>query len=145
MAAAKKTANKTKPTRVSAAGFLAKVTPQAQREDALALSALMEKLSGEKPVMWGPSIIGFGSCHYKYESEREGDMPLIGFSPRKPATVLYINACFPKRDELLAKLGPVKTGASCIYVKKLADLDQKVLATMIRQSLTYLRKTYPAS
>jgi len=71
------------------------VTPQARRDDALAVSALMEKLSGEKPVMWGPSIVGFGSCHYRYDSGREGVMPLVGLSPRKPALVLYIDASFP--------------------------------------------------
>jgi len=135
MAAGKKSANKTRPTRASVAAFLAKVTPEGRRQDALAVAALMEKLSGEKPAMWGPSIVGFGSCHYRYESAREGDMPLVGFSPRKAALVLYINACFPQRDDLLARLGPVKTGAACIYVKTLAGLDRKVLETMIRQSL----------
>jgi hypothetical protein len=145
MAAGKKTANKTKPTKVSAASFLAKVTSEARRQDALALAALMEKLSGEKPLMWGPSIVGFGSCHYRYDSGREGDVPLLGFSPLKPALVLYIGTSFPGGEELLAKLGPVKTGAACIYVKRLADLDAKVLETMIRKSPVYWRKKYPAT
>jgi hypothetical protein len=143
MAAKAKSANKTKPTRVSAASFLAKVTPAGRREDAQALAAMMSRLSGEPAVMWGPSIVGFGSCHYRYESGREGDMPRVGFSPRKPALVLYVDANFPGRDALVAKLGKVKTGASCIYLKQLADADPKVLEKMIRQSLAHLKKAYP--
>ena len=137
-------ANKTKPTRVSADSFLAKVTPAGRREDARALAAMMTRLSGEKAVMWGPSIVGFGSTHYRYDSGREGDMPSVAFSPRKPALVLYIDANFPGRDGLLAKLGKVKAGTSCIYLKQLADADPKVLEKMIRQSLAYLKKAYPA-
>ena len=94
MAAGKKTANKTRPTRVSAASFLAKVTPDARRQDALALAALMEKLSGEKPLMWGPSIVGFGSCHYKYDSGREGDMPWA-FRPAIPRWCSISAPAFP--------------------------------------------------
>ena len=143
MSARTKSRAKFRPAGAAVGTFLAKVTPPTRRQDALAVAALMEKLSGEKPVMWGPSIVGFGSCHYRYESGREGDMPLVAFAPRKTALVLYINACFPRRDALLAKLGPVKTGVACIYVKNLADLNRNVLAAMIKQSLAYLRKTYP--
>lgn len=143
MSAGKESRSTLRPAGAAVSRYLARVTPEVRRQDALAVAALMEKLSGEKPAMWGSSIVGFGSCHYRYESGREGDMPLVGFAPRKTALVLYINACFPKRDALVAKLGPVKTGVACIYVKKLADLDHGVLAAMIKQSLAYLRKTYP--
>ncbi len=132
--------NKTHPTSVAVDKFLAKVTPAARRDDAKALVALLNRLSGEPAVMWGPSIVGFGSCHYRYDSGREGDMPRVGFSPRKTALVLYVNAVFPGRDELVAKLGKVKTGASCIYLKQLADADSKVLEKLIRQSLAHLKK-----
>ena len=135
--------NKTRPTGAAVEKFLARETPPERREDARALTALMARLSGEPATMWGPSIVGFGSCHYRYDSGREGDMPLIGFSPRKPALVLYINACFPGRDEVVAKLGKARTGVACVYLKRLADADPKILEKMIRQSLACLRKTYP--
>jgi len=98
----------------------------------------MQSATGEKPKMWGPSIIGFGSCHYKYDSGREGDMPIIGFSPRKAATVLYLT---PSRDStaLLAKLGNYTEGKSCLYIKKLADVDQKVLQAMVSKSVAAAR------
>ena len=136
--------NKTRPTGAAVEKFLAKVTPAGPREDAMALAVLMARLSGEPATMWGPSIVGFGSCHYRYESGREGDMPRIAFSPRKTALVLYVDAGFPGRDDLVKKLGKVKTGAACIYLKQLADADPKVLEKIIRQSLVHLQKTYPA-
>jgi hypothetical protein len=95
----------------------------------------MQNATGEKPRMWGPSIVGFGSHHYKYESGREGDMPLAGFSPRKAATVLYIARGFSDSDELLAKLGRHTTGKGCLYIKKLADVDQKVLGSLLAKSV----------
>lgn len=94
----------------------------------------MQKATGEEPKMWGPSIIGFGSCHYKYETGREGDMPIIGSSPRKPATAFYGLRAAPDVEDLLAKLGKHTTGKGCVYIKKLADVDQKVLATLIKKS-----------
>src|SRR5712691_10144925 len=97
--------NKTKPTKLSVAAFIDALTDQTKRADAKTLVKLMQSASGEKPKMWGPSIIGFGSYHYKYDSGREGDMPLIGFSPRKAATVLYITTGFSGSQVLLAKLG----------------------------------------
>ena len=125
--------NKTKPTEVSVAAFIDAIADQTRRADAKALVKLMQSATGEKPKMWGPSIIGFGSCHYKYESGREGDMPLVGFSPRKAATVLYGMAGSSDAEALLAKLGKHTTGKGCLYIKKLADVDQKVLEALARQ------------
>src|SRR5580704_9914388 len=112
--------NKTKPTSLSVATFIDAITDPTRRADAKALVKVMQSASGEKPRMWGPSIIGFGSCHYKYESGREGDMPLIGFSPRKAANVLYNVIASDDCKALLPKLGKHTTGKGCLYVKKLA-------------------------
>lgn len=127
--------NKTKPTNVSVAAFVNALTDQARRADAKALVKLMQSVSGEKPKMWGPSIIGFGSYHYRYESGREGDMPLVGFSPRKAATVLYGMTGTAESKALLARLGKHTTGKGCLYIKKLADVDTRVLEDMIVKSL----------
>ena len=112
--------NKTKPTELSVAAFIEAITDETKRADAKALVKLMQSASGEKPKMWGPSIIGFGSIHYKYDSGREGDMPLIGFSPRKAANVLYGAIGFSGAEALLAKLGKHTTGKGCLYIKKLS-------------------------
>jgi hypothetical protein len=126
--------NKTKPTKISVAAFIDSLPDQSRRADAKALVKLMKTASGETPQMWGTSIIGFGSYHYKYDSGREGDMPLVGFSPRKAATVLYgLNGSADSR--LLEKLGKHTTGKGCVYFKKLADVDQKVLAAMVAKSV----------
>src|SRR4249919_4271129 len=106
--------NKTKATKVSVSAFVDAITDEGRRADAKALVKLMQKAAGEKPKMWGPSIIGFGSHHYVYDSGREGDMPLIGFSPRKAATVLYL-AGLSDSEALLAKLGMHTTGKACLY------------------------------
>ena len=127
--------NKTKPTTSSVTAFIDGVTDPTRRADAKVLVRLMQSEAGEKPKMWGPSIIGFGSAHYRYDSGREGDMPLIGFSPRKTANVLYGVIAFSDSQALLAKLGKHTTGKGCLYIKKLADVDQQVLKTMIRKSL----------
>ncbi len=132
--------NKTKPTKLSVAAFIDAITDQTRRADAKALVKLMRRASGEKPTMWGPSIIGFGSYHYTYDSGREGDMPLIGFSPRKAATVLYN---MTGSEALRAKLGKHATGKGCLYIKKLADVDQKVLETLIVKSVAAMRARYP--
>src|SRR5271165_4532847 len=136
--------NKTKPTQVSVAAFIDAITDQTRRVDAEALVKLMQSASGEKPKMWGPSIIGFGACHYKYDSGREGDMPLIGFSPRKTAIVLYISKSFKEADALLAKLGKFTGGTGCLYIKKLADVDLKVLEALVAKSLAAMRVRYPS-
>jgi len=127
--------NKTKPTKLSVSAFIEAITDQSRRADARALVKLMQKAAGEKPKMWGPSIIGFGSYHYTYDSGREGDMPVIAISPRKAASVLYGMTGFSGSDALLAKLGKHTKGKGCLYIKKLADVDQKVLETMAAKAV----------
>lgn len=124
--------NKTKPTRLSVSTFIDAITDPSRRADAKALVKLMQKAAGEKPKMWGPSIIGFGSYHYTYDSGREGDMPVVAFSPRKAATVLY---GLSDAEALLPKLGKHTRGKGCLYIKKLADVDQKVLETMAAKAV----------
>jgi hypothetical protein len=131
--------NKTKPTKVSASDYIAAIGDQGKRADAKTLAKLMQEVTGEKPAMWGPSIIGFGSYHYKYDSGREGDMPLIGFSPRKPATVLYGAIGFSGADALLARLGKHTCGKGCLYIKNLADVDAGVLKKLIVESVAAKR------
>ncbi|HTS62864.1 MAG TPA: DUF1801 domain-containing protein [Candidatus Acidoferrales bacterium] len=131
--------NKTKPTKVSVAAFIAELTDETRRADARTLVKLMQAATGEKPKMWGPSIIGFGSYHYTSGSGREGDMPLACFSPRKPATVVYGMMGFPDSEALRAKLGKHTTGGGCLYIKKLADVDQKVLQSLILKSVAARR------
>ncbi len=131
--------NKTKPTKVNVSGFIAAIADETRRADAKVLVKLMQAATGEKPKMWGPSIIGFGSVHYVYDSGREGDMPLIGFSPRKPASVLYGATGFKGADTLLAKLGRHTTGKGCLYIKKLSDIDESVLKTLIVKAVAAKR------
>jgi len=136
--------NKTKPTKLSVSAFIEALTDQTRRADAKALVKLMQSATGEKPKMWGPSIIGFGSYHYTYESGREGDMPLIGFSPRKAATVLYNVAGSSSSEALRAKLGKHTTGKGCLYIKKLADVDQRVLETLMVKAVSAMRARIPS-
>lgn len=126
--------NKTKATTSSVAAFFDALDP-ARRSDAKELLALMQQTSGEKPKLWGPSIVGFGSYHYRYESGREGDMPLISFSPRKAALVLYSMLDHPQAKVLLDKLGKHTTGKGCLYIKKLTDVDRSVLDTLIKNAV----------
>ena len=135
--------NKTKPTKVSVTSFIAALPDATRRADAKVIVKMMQRATGEKPVMWGPSIIGFGHVHYVYESGREGDMPLIGFSPRSTGLVLYVLTHFPGEKSLLAKLGKHSTGKVCLYVKKLADVDQKVVEEIIVKAVASLRAKYP--
>jgi len=134
--------NKTKPTKASVAAFIDALTDSTRRADAKALVKLMRNATGEPPKMLGPSIIGFGSYHYKYDSGREGDMPLVGFSPRKAATVLYCLKGSSESAELLAKLGKHTTGKGCLYIKKLADVDQKVLEELVVKAVAATRARY---
>jgi Domain of unknown function (DU1801) len=136
--------NKTKPTTLSVSAFIDALTDTGRRADAKALLKLMQSAAREKPKMWGPSIIGFGSYHYKYESGREGDMPVIAFSPRNGATVLYGMTGFNDAAALLTKLGKHTTGKGCLYIKKLADVDQHVLETLVVKSLTAKRARHPS-
>jgi len=134
--------NKTQPTQPSVASFIDALTDETRRADAKAVVKMMQKAVGEKPKMWGPSIIGFGSCHYRYESGCEGDMPLIGFSPRKAATVLYNLIGSSDSEALLARLGRHTTGKGCLYIKKLADVDQVVLEALAVKCVASSRERY---
>jgi hypothetical protein len=131
--------NKTKPTTGSVLAFLDACTDEARRADAKALAKLMEKVTGNKPAMWGPSIVGFDTYHYRYESGREGDMPIVGFSPRKAANVLYGTIGFDGADALLAMLGKHTIGKGCLYIKKLSDVDMKVLETLVEKAVAETR------
>ena len=124
---------KTKPTQVSVGAFLDGVEHPVRRADGIAVRAMMERVTGEPAVMWGPSIVGFGSYHYRYASGHEGDMCRIGFSPRSANLVLYIGG-FPEYDALLAKLGKHKRSKACLYVNKLADVDPVVLEELVRRT-----------
>ncbi|MCA3077980.1 MAG: DUF1801 domain-containing protein [Rhodocyclaceae bacterium] len=129
-----KAENKTKPTDVSVESYLAAIENEARRTDCATLPKLMSKITKQKPVMWGPSIVGFGSYHYQYESGREGDSCIIGFSSRKSEISIYLTADFPGRGELLAKLGKHKVAVACLYIKTLSDVDIKVLEKLIAGS-----------
>jgi hypothetical protein len=131
--------NKTKQTQGSVAAFIDSLEDDGRRADAKALVKLMQRATGEKPKMWGPSIIGFGSHHYKYESGREGDTPLVGFSPRKAASVFYGLVGHRDSQAFLAKLGKHTTGKGCLYIKKLADVDRKVLEALVTNSFSAKR------
>ena len=124
---------KTKPTDVSVDAFLDAVAHPVRRADGQAMRAMMERVSGEPAVMWGPSIVGFGTYHYKYESGREGDMCRMGFSPRAANLVLYVGG-FPEYEALLRRLGKHKRSTACLYLNKLADVDLAVLEEIVRRS-----------
>jgi hypothetical protein len=126
---------KTRPTDASVEEFLNNVTNARRREDGFKVLEMMREVSGEEPRMWGDSIIGFGQEHYKYASGREGDMPRVGFSPRKQNLTLYLNFDYDGFDELMARLGKAKTSVACLYINKLADVDMEVLREMVRRSL----------
>jgi|SRR5271157_289393 len=126
--------NKTKPTELSVPAFIDALADETKRADAKALVKMMQGATGEKPRMWGPSIVGFGSYHYKYESGHEGDSPIAAFSPRKAAIVLYGMLGSSDAAALLGKLGKHTTGKGCLYIKKLADVDRKVLETLVVKS-----------
>jgi hypothetical protein len=129
--------NKTRATTLSVGAFIDALTDPARRSDARELVELMQRASGEKPRLWGPSIVGFGSYHYRYDSGREGDMPLISFSPRKAAMVLYSMLDHSEARAHLAKLGRHTTGKGCLYIKKLADVDRTVLETLIKNAVAH--------
>jgi hypothetical protein len=135
--------NKTKPTNLRVAAFVDALKDDTRRADAKALVKLMQGATGEKPKMWGPAIIGFGSYHYTYESGREGDMPLAGFSPRKAATVLYGMTGFSASEALLPKLGKHTVSGSCLHIKKLSDVDKKVLEALVLKSVADKRARHP--
>lgn len=134
--------NKTKASKKSVAEFLNGIENKQRKKDALEVLQLMKEITGEQPVLWGASLIGFGSYHYKYESGHEGDYFLTGFSPRKTALTLYIMAGFSRYEQLMGKLGKYKTGKSCLYLKSLDDVDLTVLTELIKKSLNYMKKNY---
>ncbi len=127
------------------ATFIDAITDPLKRRDAQTVLAMMAKITRRPAKMWGTSIVGFGSYHYRYASGREGDMMITGFSPRKNALTLYIMPGFSRHAGLMEKLGKYKTGKSCLYVKRLEDIDQKVLAQLIRASVAHMRRTYPTT
>ena len=134
--------NKTQPTKASVTEFINAIDDKEKRADARKVAAMMRKATGKRAKMWGPSIVGFGTYHYKYASGREGDFLVTGFSPRKQALTLYIMAGFSKYDGLMKKLGKYKTGKSCLYVKRLSDVDETVLQQLIDESVQHMRKNY---
>jgi hypothetical protein len=134
---------KTKETDNSVTEFIEQVDHPQKKADAYKLLEIFTETTGYPAKMWGPSIIGFGSYHYKYASGHEGDAPLVGFSPRKAKISLYLAACDPERETLLKSLGKFTTGKSCVYINKLADIDVEVLKKLILASIKYLRETYP--
>lgn len=138
-------ANKTVETDGDVTAFLDKVADPMQRADADTLITMMATASGHPPKMWGPSIIGFGSYNYKYDSGRQGTSLRIGFSPRKGQTVLYIVDGFPEPADLLAKLGKHKIGKACLYIKRLADVDENILRQLVDASLAEMDRGYPQS
>lgn len=135
------TENKTKETNASVIDFLNAVPNERRRTDSLAILQLMKDVTGEEPKMWGDSIVGFGRYHYKYESGREGDMPLIGFSPRKQSLTLYILMGFDGFDDLRDRLGKHKVSKACLYINKLADVDEDVLREMVQRSYDHMALT----
>jgi len=134
--------NKTKPTEVSVEEFLDSVENEQKRKDSFELIESMKKVTGKEPKMWGPSIIGFGSYHYKYASGHEGDAPLCGFSPRKSAISLYVFTGLDKHEHLLEGLGKFTMGKACIYVKRLSDIDLKAMEKIIKETIKFLKATY---
>lgn len=139
------TQNKTVESDASVDDFLSTVEPERKRTDSQALDALFRKITGWQPVMWGPSMIGYGSYHYRYESGREGDFLATGFAPRKANLSIHIMPGYQDYSAILERLGKHKTGKSCLYLNKLADVDMDVLEELIRAGLDDLAKMYPVT
>jgi Domain of unknown function (DU1801) len=137
--------NKTTETNASVHKFLNSLTDERKRKDSFTIVEIMKDQSGLEPRMWGPSIVGFGRYHYKYESGHEGDSPLIGFSPRKNALTLYLSQNFEGREELLKKFGKHKTSLACIYLKTIEDIDIGILKEMVSRSLKHTREHLASS
>lgn len=127
----------------SVTDFINAVADKTKRNDSFHIIERMQKETGHKPKMWGPSIVGFGSYHYKYESGREGDSPLVGFSPRSTAIVFYLSGNFEERNELLQMLGKHKTEKGCIYIKKLEDVNMEVLMKMVSLTVKHRQSQFP--
>jgi len=134
--------NKTKPTKSSVMAFINAIEDPQKRADARKVAAMMRRATGKRARMWGPSIVGYGTYHYRYESGREGDFMVAGFSPRKQALTVYIMAGFANYGVLMKKLGKFTTGKSCLYIKRLSDIDETALEQLINESVKYMRKNY---
>ena len=126
---------KTKPTKASVKEFLNQIPDKERREDCFTVAKIMEEITGDKPKMWGPSIVGFGTYHYKYASGHEGDWPVAAFSPRKKDLTIYMMVGFDKNTELMEKLGKHSVGKSCLYIKRLSDIHVPTLKKLIKKSL----------
>lgn len=137
-----KAKNKTIENEASVDEFLNSVKDEIKRADCQRINAIMKEITGDEPKMWGTSIVGYGNYHYKYESGREGDFMKVGFSPRAQNVTLYIMPGFGRYEDLMGKLGKHKIGKSCLYVKKLADVDEEVLKELITESYAYMTNKY---
>ena len=135
--------NKTQPTKASVDAYMKGIEPEQRRKDCQEILDMMTKVSGEKPVIWGDSIVGFGTYHYKGASGREGDWFRMGFSSRKANLTVYLNHGFRENQELLTKLGKHKLGSGCLYLNKLADVDKNVLSDLIKHNHDRMKKAYP--
>lgn len=134
--------NKTQPTTASVRSFIAAIEDKERRTEVRKVAAMMRKATGKKAQMWGPGIVGYGTYHYKYASGREGNFMITGFAPRKQALTVYILPGFENFGALMGKLGKYKTGKSCLYIKRLSDIDEEVLERLISASVQYMRKHY---
>lgn len=133
---------KTAPTEASVDQFLDGVADPSRRDDCRTLLEMMARVTGEPPRMWGASMVGFGSYHYRYASGREGDWLLTGFSPRKNDLPVYVMAGFDRYGDLMSRLGKHRTGKSCLYIKRLSDVSPDVLEELVRESVEHMRRTY---
>lgn len=138
-----KTKLKTQTTKASVSVFLNGIADEDRRRDCKTVAKLMKSVSGKRPAMWGPAIVGYGKYHYKYDSGREGDFFRIGFSPRKQDLTIYIMPGYTNYDHILSKLGKHKKGKSCLYIKRLADVDMRVLERLLRAGWKDMQKKYP--
>ena len=134
--------NKTKATGARVTAFINSIDDKQKRAEARKVAAMMRKATSKRPKMWGPSIVGYGTYHYKYSSGREGDFLMTGFSPRKQALTVYVIPGFENFEALMNKLGKYKTGKSCLYIKRLSDVDEKILEQLINRSVKYMREHY---
>ena len=134
--------NKTTPTKKSVTEFVNGIEDRQRRSDLKQVAAMMRRATGSRAKMWGATIIGFGTYHYKYDSGREGDFMITGLSPRKQSLTVYIMPGFSRFEPLMKKLGKYKTGKSCLYIKRLADVDEEVLEQLIEKSVKHMRENY---
>jgi len=134
--------NKTQFTRADVRAFLDRIPEDARRKDAFALLQIMQEITGARPRMYGPTIVGFGSYHYRYPSGREGDAPLAAFSPRKPELVVYLMGILDREPGLLKKLGKHRVSKVCLYIKRLDDVHIPTLKQLIRRSIAHVKRTY---